>query len=102
MTASGTVLGITRFGIQKMRSSTLMLASFEMTVDHLFDAAIHSRRDDIVGVSERIIMGIPIPLGTGLFRMLQSREKLPPPRMTVCGVPGNRIEPGAGHAEVSS
>lgn len=78
MTSSGTVLGITRFGIQKMRTSTLMLASFEMTVDHLFDAAIHSREDQISGVSERIIMGVPIPLGTGLFQMLRnsSRESL--------------------------
>lgn len=71
MTSSGTVLGITRFGIQKMRTSTLMLASFEMTLDHLFDAAIHSREDEISGVSERIIMGVPIPLGTGLFRLLR-------------------------------
>lgn len=83
MTASGTVLGITRFGIQKMRSSTLMLASFEMTVEHLFDAAIHSRRDSIVGVSERIIMGIPIPLGTGRFRMLRGASKMPPSRGTI-------------------
>lgn len=85
MTASGTVLGITRFGIQKMRSSTLMLASFEMTVEHLFDAAIHSRRDSISGVSERIIMGIPIPLGTGRFRMIRAQKSLPPRRQTVCG-----------------
>lgn len=48
-----------------------MLASFEMTLDHLFDAAIHSRKDEISGVSERIIMGVPIPLGTGLFRLLR-------------------------------
>lgn len=80
MTSSGTVLGITRFGIQKMRTSTLMLASFEMTVDHLFDAAIHSRKDQISGVSERIIMGVPIPLGTGLFRLLRktSSQSLTP------------------------
>jgi DNA-directed RNA polymerase III subunit RPC1 len=83
MTASGTVLGITRFGIQKMRTSTLMLASFEMTVEHLFDAAIHSRRDNIVGVSERIIMGIPIPLGTGRFRLLRGAAPLPRRRGTV-------------------
>lgn len=75
MTSSGTVLGITRFGIQKMRTSTLMLASFEMTVDHLFAAAVHSRKDDIRGVSERIIMGLPIPLGTGLFHLLRDTKK---------------------------
>lgn len=36
---SGEVLGITRFGVAKMRESVLMLASFEKTTDHLFDAA---------------------------------------------------------------
>jgi len=40
----GEVLGITRFGIAKMKESVLMLASFEKTTDHLFDAAIHSRQ----------------------------------------------------------
>lgn len=70
MTCRGNVLGITRFGVQKMRDSTLMLASFEKTTDHLFDSAVRGRRDDIEGVSECIIMGLPIPLGTGLFKLL--------------------------------
>ena len=71
MTFKGEVLGITRFGVSKMRESVLMLASFEKTTDHLFDAAVHGRTDAIVGVSECIIMGIPIPLGTGLFKLLK-------------------------------
>ena len=71
MTFKGEVLGITRFGVSKMRESVLMLASFEKTTDHLFDAAAHGRADAIVGVSECIIMGIPIPLGTGMFKLLK-------------------------------
>ena len=71
MTFKGEVLGITRFGVAKMRESVLMLASFEKTTDHFFDAAVHGRSDAIVGVSECIIMGIPIPLGTGLFKLLK-------------------------------
>lgn len=71
MTFKGEVLGITRFGVSKMRESVLMLASFEKTTDHLFDAAVHGRTDAICGVSECIIMGIPIPLGTGLFKLLK-------------------------------
>lgn len=66
MTFKGEVLGITRFGVSKMRESVLMLASFEKTTDHLFDAAVHGRTDEIVGVSECIIMGTPIPIGCGL------------------------------------
>lgn len=71
---SGEVLGITRFGIAKMKDSVLMLASFEKTPDHLFDAAVHSRVDSVVGVSECIIMGVPIPLGTGAVRLLQQQQ----------------------------
>lgn len=66
MTFKGEVLGITRFGVSKMRESVLMLASFEKTTDHLFDAAVHGRTDTIVGVSECIIMGMEVPVGTGL------------------------------------
>jgi DNA-directed RNA polymerase III subunit RPC1 len=69
MTFKGEVLGITRFGVSKMRESVLMLASFERTTDHLFDAAVHGRTDAIVGVSECIIMGKEVPVGTGLPRL---------------------------------
>ncbi|CAI5510580.1 unnamed protein product [Closterium sp. Naga37s-1] len=71
MTYKGEVLGITRFGIAKMKDSVLMLASFEKTTDHLFNAAVHGRKDEIEGVSECIIMGIPMPVGTGLFKLKQ-------------------------------
>ena len=80
MTFRGEVLGITRFGMPKMRQSVLSLASFEKTTDHLFDAAFHSRVDAICGVSECIIMGIPIQLGTGLFQLLQRVPKFKPPK----------------------
>lgn len=76
MTNKGEVLGITRFGIAKMKDSVLMLASFEKTTDHLFDAALHGRVDDITGVSESIIMGIPMPTGTGLFKIMQQPREL--------------------------
>eukprot|EP00923_Selenidium_pygospionis_P016284 GHVN01028506.1.p1 GENE.GHVN01028506.1~~GHVN01028506.1.p1 ORF type:complete len:2000 (-),score=433.87 GHVN01028506.1:415-6282(-) len=66
----GDVLGISRFGIQRMRASTLMLASFEETSEHLFEAATHQRRDPVRGVSECIIMGKHVNLGTGAFDLL--------------------------------
>lgn len=72
MTSRGDVLGITRFGIAKMKDSVLMLASFEKTTDHLFDAAARRRTDTVDGVSESIIMGVPMPSGTGLFRVMHN------------------------------
>ncbi|XP_048760931.1 DNA-directed RNA polymerase III subunit RPC1-like [Ostrea edulis] len=76
MTFKGEVLGITRFGLAKMKESVLMLASFEKTADHLFEAAYHGQRDAINGVSECIIMGIPMQIGTGLFKLLHKAEKI--------------------------
>ncbi|KAH7560948.1 hypothetical protein JRO89_XS10G0144500 [Xanthoceras sorbifolium] len=71
MTFRGEVLGITRFGIQKMDKSILMLASFEKTADHLFNASANGREDKIEGVTECIIMGIPMQLGTGILKVRQ-------------------------------
>jgi len=70
MTYRGAVLGINRFGISRMRTSALMLASFERTTDLVFDAAARNRHDPVKGVSECIIMGSTINLGTGLFKLL--------------------------------
>ncbi|XP_026566777.1 DNA-directed RNA polymerase III subunit RPC1 [Pseudonaja textilis] len=82
MTYKGEVLGITRFGLAKMKESVLMLASFEKTADHLFDAAYFGQKDSVCGVSECIIMGIPMNIGTGLFKLLHkaNKEAVPPRR----------------------
>ena len=71
MTFKGDILGITRFGIAKMKDSVLMLASFEKTTDHLFEASFYGKSDMIRGVSECIIMGVPMEVGTGLFKVIQ-------------------------------
>jgi DNA-directed RNA polymerase III subunit RPC1 len=71
MTYKGEVLGITRFGLSKMRDSVLQLASFEKTPDHLFEAAAGMKRDGIQGVSESIIMGQTMNVGTGAFGVVR-------------------------------
>lgn len=69
------MLGITRSGLAKMKESVLMLASFEKTTDHLFDAAFYGQEDEIYGVSECIIMGKPMSLGTGTFKVMHKHVK---------------------------
>lgn len=71
MTYKGQVLGITRFGLAKMRDSVLQLASFEKTPDHLFDAVAGLKEDPIQGVSESVIMGQSMSVGTGGFGMIR-------------------------------
>ncbi|KAJ2310600.1 DNA-directed RNA polymerase III subunit C1 (rpo31) [Coemansia sp. RSA 2705] len=82
MAYKGDILGITRYGIAKMNDSVMMLASFEKTTDHLFDAAVFGKRDMVHGVSERIIMGQQMPIGTGVFKLLMDydRDIRPRPR----------------------
>ncbi|KXX75608.1 DNA-directed RNA polymerase III subunit RPC1 [Madurella mycetomatis] len=86
MTYKGEILGITRFGMAKMRDSVLQLASFEKTPDHLFDAAAGMKKDRIQGVSECIIMGQSMSIGTGAFevvRRLGIRDHQVVPKPTV-------------------
>ncbi|XP_027345912.1 DNA-directed RNA polymerase III subunit 1 [Abrus precatorius] len=78
MTGRGQVFGINRFGISKMGKSVLMLASFERTADILFQASVHGKDDLIEGVSESIIMGIPIRIGTGMIKV---KQRLDPPEL---------------------
>lgn len=81
MTYKGEVLGITRGGLAKMKESVLMLASFEKTTDHLFEAAFYGQEDEIQGVSECIIMGKPMCLGTGIFKLLHKHVNKSEPVM---------------------
>ncbi|KAF8211700.1 hypothetical protein K438DRAFT_1807744 [Mycena galopus ATCC 62051] len=81
MTYKGEVLGITRFGVAKMKDSVLMLASFEKTTDHLFDASAYGKNDAIAGVSESIIMGNPAAMcGTSMPALLAVPPLVSKPR----------------------
>ena len=75
MTCKGMVHGITRHGLAKVKESILTLASFEKTDDHLFEAAYHNQENEISGVSDCIIMGKPMNLGTGLFKLMQQHKR---------------------------
>ena len=65
MTNQGTIESIGRHGISGSKDSVLARAAFEVTVNHLLDAAIHGEVDDLDGVTENVIVGKPIKLGTG-------------------------------------
>ncbi len=73
MTYSGIVKQIGRHGVVGEKASPLARAAFEMTVRHLLNAAIAGEEDQIKGVSESVIVGQPIPMGTG---MVDLRMKL--------------------------
>ncbi|WP_440766825.1 DNA-directed RNA polymerase subunit A'' [Natronorubrum sp. DTA7] len=65
MTNRGEIESIGRHGISGSKQSVLARAAFEVTVNHLLNAAIHGEIDDLDGVTENVIVGKPIKLGTG-------------------------------------
>jgi DNA-directed RNA polymerase subunit A" len=65
MTNRGTIESIGRHGISGSKESVLARAAFEVTVNHLLDAAIHGERDRLDGVIENVIVGKPVSIGTG-------------------------------------
>ncbi|MFB6095597.1 MAG: DNA-directed RNA polymerase subunit A'' [Halodesulfurarchaeum sp.] len=65
MTNDGTIQSIGRHGISGSKESVLARAAFEVTVNHLLDAAIYGEADDLDGVIENVIVGKPVKLGTG-------------------------------------
>ncbi|MDR2196804.1 MAG: DNA-directed RNA polymerase subunit beta' [Coriobacteriales bacterium] len=60
------LLGITKASLAT--DSWLSAASFQETTKVLTDAAIECKADDLLGLKENVIIGKPIPAGTGLKR----------------------------------
>jgi DNA-directed RNA polymerase subunit A" len=70
MTIDGEVKQIGRHGISGEKASVLSRAAFEVTVNHLLDAAVAGEVDELTGVTENVIVGQPIQLGTGDIELL--------------------------------
>ena len=65
MTCDGVVKSIGRHGISGEKSSVLARAAFEETGKHLLNASIRGEVDKLTGIIENVIVGQPIPHGTG-------------------------------------
>ncbi|MDD2643428.1 MAG: DNA-directed RNA polymerase subunit A'' [Methanobacteriaceae archaeon] len=75
MTHQGVVNSIGRHGISGEKSSVLARAAFEETSKHLLHASIRGEVDHLTGVIENIIIGQPIPLGTGSASVIMKPNK---------------------------
>lgn len=75
MTHQGVVTSIGRHGISGGKSSVLARAAFEETSKHLLNASIRGETDNLTGVIENIIIGQPIPLGTGSISVVMKDQE---------------------------
>jgi len=74
MTVDGEVKAIGRHGISGEKASVLARAAFEVTVNHLLDAGMRGDIDELRGVTENVIVGQPIQLGTGHVKLMAAKR----------------------------
>jgi len=75
MTSTGEIQQIGRHGISGKKSSVLARAAFEITLPNIINAAVTGESDPLEGVTENVIVGQSIPIGTGLVELYMSAEK---------------------------
>lgn len=73
MTVDGEVKPIGRHGISGEKASVLARAAFEVTVNHLLDSGMRGDVDELRGVTENVIVGQPIKLGTGNVKLIAKK-----------------------------
>ncbi len=69
MTSDARVKQIGRHGVSGSKASVLARASFEITTKHLLESSARGEVDRLEGIIENVIIGQPIPLGTGMVKL---------------------------------
>ncbi|MCC7570745.1 DNA-directed RNA polymerase subunit A'' [Candidatus Micrarchaeota archaeon] len=69
MCVLGEEKSIGRHGLAGAKSSVFARAAFEETVRHLTESAVRGVVDDLSGVTENILIGQTVPLGTGKIKL---------------------------------
>jgi DNA-directed RNA polymerase subunit A" len=67
MTKEGDLNGTTRYGIMGNKDSLLARSVFEETKKHLRQGSLRGENDQLDGVVENILVGQPVPVGTGMI-----------------------------------
>ncbi|MGC8676242.1 MAG: DNA-directed RNA polymerase subunit A'' [Candidatus Micrarchaeia archaeon] len=75
MTATGEIKSIGRHGIIGAKESVFAKAAFEETVKHLVNAAAFGKQDNMRDVSENILVGKQVPIGTGFVKLTIKKQQ---------------------------
>jgi hypothetical protein len=92
MCRTGAPCALTFNGLTSSNTSTLKLATFERSLESFVRAACIGHTDHLRGISESVIVGKPVSVGTGGdFELIELAvpvtTPLPPPRSTTCIYP---------------
>ena len=75
MTYSGVVKSIGRHGLSGEKVGVLGRAAFEETIKHLINASAFAEEEKLIGVTENIIVGQTVPIGTGKIKLVMKSTK---------------------------
>jgi len=75
MCYAGLIKSIGRHGLSGEKVGVLGRAAFEETVKHLINAAAFSENENLIGVTENIIVGQTVPVGTGKIMLAMKPKK---------------------------
>jgi len=78
MTHTGYVRQIGRHGISGEKASILARAAFERTIPILISGALGGEVDRLQGMTERVLVGEEVPIGTGLVELYMNFAQNPP------------------------
>ena len=76
MTHAGKILQTGRYGVIAGQESVLARAAFEITVQVLKKAAARGEEDRLLGVTENLIVGSRVPVGTGQVELYMEAPEL--------------------------
>ena len=72
MTSGGSYRPFNRQGMETATASPLLKMTFETTVGYLINSAVLGDWDELRSPAARIVMGLPVQLGTGSMEIRQS------------------------------
>lgn len=75
MTYCGEIKSIGRHGLSGEKVGVLGRAAFEETIKHLINASSFAEEEKLIGVTENIIVGQTVPVGTGKIRLVMKAKK---------------------------
>ncbi len=70
MCVSGSIKGITRYGVVNEKSSVLARASFETPIKHIIRASLVGEEDLLTSVIENVMLNQAVPVGTGMPQLV--------------------------------
>lgn len=76
MTWTGHIRQVGRMGIAGEKPSVFAKATFETTVQKLVESAVAGEEDKLLGITENVIVGQPIPMGTGIVHVFMHTHEL--------------------------